>query len=306
MKQFLIALVAGAFLSGTAGAADKITVGLTPSITNAVAYVAEHEGIFDKNDLDVEFVAGGGSVLISGVVSDSMAFSGPTFTTILQGIDSGLPFKVVLGLNVPAKAYQEYAVVISKKSEIKSAADFAGKTVGVSTINALLHVMFMSYLHQNGVDPTSVRFVEVPFPQMGDVMAQGTVDAVVAVQPFTTRMVANDIGTMGPDFVNELPDGLPLVAFVASDALISAKRDVVDRFVASLKEAETFIAQNPEKAIEASNAFLKMPPEVIKQVKLPAYQLDIPPEKIVEWVKIMRSMSLLQKDLQPADVLMQN
>jgi NitT/TauT family transport system substrate-binding protein len=306
MKKLLVALVAGALTSGAASAADKITVGLTPSITNAVAYVAEQEGIFDKNGLDVEFVAGGGSVLVSGVVSGSMAFSGPTFTTILQGIDSGLPYKVVLGLNVPAKKHQEYAVVISKKAGIKSAADFSGKTVGVSTINALLHVMFMSYLHQNGVDPTTVRFVEVPFPQMGDVMSQGTVDAVVAVQPFTTRMVANDLGTMGPDFVNELPAGLPLVAFVASDSYIASNRDAVNRFVASLKEAEAFIAKNPEKAIEDSNVFLKMAPEVIAQVKLPAYQLDIDPSKIAEWVKIMRSMSLLQNELKAENVLMQN
>ena len=305
MKKLLLSIVAGVFLGGTAAAADKVTVGLTPSITNAVAYVAKQRGIFDKNGLNVDFVAGGGSVLVSGVVSGSMAFSGPTISTILQGIDNGLPYKIVLGLNVPAKTHQEYAVVVSKKADIKSASDFAGKTVGVSTINALLHVMFMSYLRQNGVDATTVRFVEVPFPQMANVMSQGTVDAVVAVQPFTTRMVANGLGAMGPDFVNELPEGLPLVAFIASDSYLKSNRGVIDRFISSLKESEAFIAGNPEKAIEDSNVFLKMPPQVVAQVKLPVYQLDVNPAKIAEWVRIMRSMSLLQNDLKPSDVLMQ-
>ena len=183
----LIALSAAFLVIGNAFAADKVIVGLTPSITNAVAYVAKAEGIFDKNGLDVEFVVGGGSVLVSGVISGSMNLSGPTITTVLQGIDSGLAYKVVSGLNVPAKAHQEYAVIVSRKVRIEKPADFAGKTVGVSTLNALLHVMFKSYLAGKGVDTNSIRFVEVPFPQMSDVMAQGNIDAVVAVQPFINR-----------------------------------------------------------------------------------------------------------------------
>lgn len=306
MKRLAGAIVLSLSLTaGSALAADKLIVGLTPSITNAVAYVAEAEGIFDKNGLDVEFVAGGGSVLVSGVVSGSMAISGPTMTTILQGIDSGLGYKVISGLNVPAKTHQEYAVVTGKNSGITSAADFAGKTVGVSTINAMLHVMFGAYLTKNDVDPATVRFVEMPFPQMADVMSQGTVDAVVAVQPFINRMVSSDQGTMGPDFVNELPDGLPLVAFIASDDFISSNPDVIKRFNASLREAEALIDKDPQKAIQDSNVFLKMPEPVLAQVKLPAYQLDIDPEKISEWVKIMAPMNLLQNDVKPEQVLMQ-
>lgn len=307
MKRLLIALgsAAACLLASSAIAADKLVIGLTPSITNAVAYVAEAEGIFDKNGLDVEFIAGGGSVLVSGVVSGSMTMSGPTMTTILQGIDNGLGYKIVSGLNVPAKTHQEYAVVLGKNSGIKSAADFSGKTVGVSTLNALLHVMFQSYLTKNGVDASTVRFVEVPFPQMGDVMSQGNVDAVVAVQPFINRMVSNDLGAMGPDFVNELPAGLPLVAFIASDSYIQQNPDIIKRFNASLKEAEALIAKDPQKAIQDSNTFLKMPAEVLGQVKLPAYQLDVDPAKIGEWVTIMKPMNLLQHDIKAEQVLMQ-
>ncbi len=305
MRWFLIGIGSVlALLTNHAVAADKLVVGLTPSITNAVAYVAKAEGIFDKNGLDVEFVAGGGSVLVPGVVSGSMMLSGPTMTTILQGVENGLAYKIVSGLNVPAKTHQEYAVVLGKNSGIASAADFAGKTVGVSTLNALLHVMFKSYLTSNGVDANSVRFVEVPFPQMADVMSQGTVDAVVTVQPFINRMVSNKQGMMGPDFVKDLPVGLPLVAFIASDAYIEANPDVIKRFRSSLKEAETLIAKDPEKAIQDSNVFLKMSPEVLSQVQLSNYELDVDPAKIGEWVGIMKSMQLLQNEISPEQVLM--
>lgn len=301
---FSIAGATAMLVATNATAQDKLVIGLTPSITNAVAYVAEARGIFEKNGLDVEFINGGGSVLVSGVVSGSMTMSGPTMTTILQGVDSGLEYKIVSGLNVPAKTHQEYAVVVGAESGIESAADFDGKTIGVSTINALLHVMFQAYLENNGVDTSTIRFVEVPFPQMADVLSQGTVDGVVAVQPFINRMVASELGTMGPDFVNELPDGLPLVAFIASDSYIQQNPDVIERFNASLREAETLIAEDPRAAVEDSNRFLNMPPEVLGQVQLPSYQLDVEPAKIEEWVAIMRPMGLLQAEVTADQVLM--
>ena len=61
-------LAVAAILAGVSAATarDTLRVGVTPSIATAVAYVAEHEGIFDKHDLDVEFIVGNGAVLVAG------------------------------------------------------------------------------------------------------------------------------------------------------------------------------------------------------------------------------------------------
>lgn len=308
MRQWVSRIAAAVAISAAipAGAADKVVIGVTPAITYAVAYVAKAEGIFDRNGLNVEFVAGGGSVLVSGVVSGSMQVAGPTLPTILQGIDGGLPYKIIAGLNVPARTHQEYAVVVGNKANIVNANGFVGKTVGVNTLNAMLHVLFQSYLLRNGVDLKSVRFVELPFPQMGDVMKQGTVDAVVSAQPFVNRMVDNKVGSIGPDFMKGLPEGLPLLAFVASDGYVAKNPDVIRRFKVSLKEAEAIVAANPKKAIETSNTFLKMPPAALAHVELPALQLDLDKEKIKIWTEIMKSMSLLQNDIDPKSIVLQN
>ncbi len=45
------------------------------------------------------------------------------------------------------------------------------------------------WLQRNGVDPSSVQFLEIPFPQMADALFQNRLDAVWNVEPFLTFMV---------------------------------------------------------------------------------------------------------------------
>jgi NitT/TauT family transport system substrate-binding protein len=288
---------------GQASAADKLVIGLVPGVANAVIYVAQERGVFAKNGLDVSFINGNGSVLVSGVVSGSMTLAGPTVPTLLQGIDNGLELSVVSGLNTISREHLEYSVVVGTKAKIEKAADFSGKTIGINTIGALLHVLFQSWLSNNGVNPSTVRFVEVPFPQMADVLRQGTVDAVVAVQPFIDRIVASKVGTNGPDFVKSLPDGLPIIAIAGSNKWVAANKDIVGRFRQSLKEAEALILQDETKAKADVNVFLKMPPEVVAQVPLPAVALDVDPAKLQVFIDTMTSMSLLQNDIKPAAII---
>ena len=49
---------------------------------------------------------------------------------------------------------------------IKEPKDFVGKKVGAPGLNAFLHVLFVKWLVEKGVDPKSVNFVEVTFPTM--------------------------------------------------------------------------------------------------------------------------------------------
>jgi NitT/TauT family transport system substrate-binding protein len=305
MKRALFAfsIAASVMLSGFASAAEKLTVGITPAISNAPLYVAKARGIFEKHGLDVEFVEGNGPVLMSGVVSGAVDLSTPTMTTLLQALDSGLDLSILAGFNIITKAQQDQAIVLRKGVEIAKASDFEGKTVGISTVGATMHVMFVAWLTKNGVDPTKVRFVEIPFPQMGDVLKQGTVDAVATIQPFTHRITAADVGTMGPNFTSELPEGLPLIGFVATNTWLADRADTVKRFRAALQEATDAVLADKEAAKADANTFLKMPPEVMQQINVPGFAVDMKPELVQAWIDMMKPMGLLQTDIDPTKIM---
>jgi NitT/TauT family transport system substrate-binding protein len=74
----------------------------------------------------------------------------------------------------------EYAFY-TKRPEIRSVKDLAGKTIATGSIGALLHAMSISLMRKYGVDISSVRFVNIGSSvDVFRAVAAGTVDAGIA------------------------------------------------------------------------------------------------------------------------------
>jgi NitT/TauT family transport system substrate-binding protein len=284
--------------SGAAAADAKLLVGFQPGLAALPAFVAKEEGFFAKRGLDVTLQQATGAAQISGVVSGSMQFGSPTVAQVLQGVENGLDLQFVAGANfLSDKAKELGPVIVRNGVKIDKPADFAGKTVGVQTIGAFLHVLFVRWLKENGVAPDAVTYVEISFPQMADVMKQGTIDAAVPVEPTTSRIVRAGIGHEAFNYIKDLPDGMPVLAYTGSRAWIAANRDTVAKFREALAEGMAFVAANHDKAFADANVYLKMPPAVMATMPTPDLRLDVKPEGLQQWVKLMKDQHLLKADL---------
>jgi NitT/TauT family transport system substrate-binding protein len=288
---------------GSAGAATKITVGYTPAFDVAPAFVAAEEGFFAKHGLDVTLQAGNGSIMISGMVSGSMEIGDPTVTTFLQAVNSGLDLVVVAGGTFMSHEVKQFGVVIRDGVKIEKPQDYVDKTVAVSTIGAFLHTLFVEYLKQNHVDPGKVHFVETPFPQMGDVLKKGSVDAVVGLEPFNSRIVKAGTGHISTDFLKGFPDGMAIVFYAATRSWAEAHRDVVNGFRQAMQEGLDFMKAHPDKMREDTAKFLKLPPDVLAHIEVPDLRNDIEPANLAEWIKIMKSQDLLKGDMDPQKLI---
>ena len=90
---------------------------------------------------------------------------------------------MVAGGGVTSKAITGFGLVARAGSGIKTAADCVGKKIGVPGLGAFLHVTFRAWLKNQGVDYKKVNFVEAAFPQHGDMLRGGSLDAVVTADP---------------------------------------------------------------------------------------------------------------------------
>jgi NitT/TauT family transport system substrate-binding protein len=302
LRSGLLALAAVA-LAGPASAATKIIVGYTPAISVAQLFVGKDEGIFAKHGLDVELLPGNGVVMVSGVVSDSMEISSPTVPTLLQAIDSGLDLVAIAGDNLMSQKKEEYSVVVRNGLTLTKASDYVGKKVAVSTIGAFLHVLFVEWLNENGVDPRKVSFVEVGFPQMNDVLKSGSIDAAIAVEPFVSRMVKAGTGHATSEFVKAFPNGFPVAVFMAKRKWVDANAQTVRAFRAALAETLEFMAKNPDKVSGPIIKYLKLPPEVVASTQVPDLTVDVKAESLAEWIRIMKSQNLVKGNLDPAKLI---
>src|SRR6185436_3892352 len=92
---------------------------------------------------------------------------------------------------------------------IANAGDLRGKKVGVPGLRSFLHVMFQKWLLDNNVQLKEVNMVEAAFPQMKDLLAAGTLDAAIAIEPVRSRILSDSTGFKVADFVGEVnPDVL--------------------------------------------------------------------------------------------------
>ena len=113
---------------------------------------------------------------------------------------------------------------------IKEPKDFVGKKVGAPGLDAFLHVLFVKWLVEKGVDPKSVNFVEVTFPTMADIIKSGGVDAVLTAEPFVTRMTNAGLGTVGARYAVELARTEPIIFYAASREWAEKNADAIKKF----------------------------------------------------------------------------
>lgn len=255
---FALAMAAVALLSSScSGAAANsgtisITVGALPVIDDVSVYIAQNEGIFAKNGLKVTLqqvvqstkaiplmkkgsldIIGGGNY-VSFIQASAKEPSNPTFRILSEAATCSSGSFDVLAL---------------PSSGIQTPANLEHKTIAVNLVNNIQTLMINSVLKADDVNPSTVRYVQVPFPKMVAELESHKVDAISAVEPFLTTSEqaagAQPILDMcsGPD------SNLPLSGYFSTSQWAQQHTLAVQRFQASLSQAQE-IADSDRAEVE--------------------------------------------------------
>lgn len=290
-----ISLIAGFLVSSAAIAQVTLKIGYTPTSEYVGAYIAVEEGFFKSRGLDVEMVLVPlNSNIPSALLAGSLQVGGPTTSTFLQAVDGGLDLVAIAGGSLMTKESTTFAAVGRTASGIEKPQDFEGKRVGIPGVGALMQVVFRKWLMVKGVDPRKVTFVEVGFPQMPDVIRGGTLDAVLSVEPVTSRILQTGQAKVVTTMVKDLPDDLMIYVYATTAKFANDNPEVVKKFRAALTDASAFLAANPEKSREYISKYTKLSLELVKSVDLPRLQVESSPKRIIDWVDMMNEQKMLK------------
>jgi NitT/TauT family transport system substrate-binding protein len=280
-----------------AQAFPKILFGFTAVTDFASVFVAAEEGMFTKRKLEVEprFIPLN-STIPAALQSDSLQIGGPTPSVYLQAVDGGLDHVVVGGGGMTSKTMTGLGLVARSGSGIKGAADCLGRKIGVPGLGAFLHVSFRAWLKQSGVDYRQVNFVEAAFPQHGDLLRGGTVDAVVTADPFMSRIVDSGSGYVASYYSTFLPDGQPTILYTARREWATANATAVRAFQAAIVEAAAFMTKpaNNDKLRAALGKYIKLPPEVLAKAQISPPSPVIVEKQLTYWVGLMNDQGMLK------------
>jgi NitT/TauT family transport system substrate-binding protein len=300
MTKFLaLAGFAALFAVGPVQAQSKIQIGCTATSDCASAMVAVDEGIFKKHGLDAEMVLIGiNSNIPAAILSNSIQIGGPTSTVFLQAADGGLDLVAVAGASMMSPTSNANITAFVRNGiTINSPKDFVGKKVGAPGLGAFLHVLFVKWLVEKGVDPKSVNFVEVTFPTMSDIIKSGGVDAVLTAEPFVTRMTNAGLGSVGARYAVDLARTEPIIFYAAARDWAEKNPDTVKKFRAAIAEGATIVNNDREKTSASISKFTKQPIELVMATPPNKSEPDLKAEQLGWWIEIMATQKMLQTKL---------
>lgn len=300
MRAFLVGLIWLAFVfSGPANAQTKLQIGCTATTDCASAMVAVDQGLFKKQGLDVEMLLIGiNSNIPAAILSNSIQIGGPTSTVFLQAADGGLDLVAVAGASVMNPvSNRNIAAFVRNGVNITEPKDFVGKKVGAPGLGAFLHVLFVKWLVEKGVDPRKVNFVEVTFPTMADIIKSGGVDAVLTAEPFVTRMLNAGLGSVGARYGAELNRSEPIIFYAAARDWAEKNPDTIRKFRAGIAEGADIVNVDRDKASASIAKFTKQPIELVKSTEPNKSEPDLKADQLAWWIDVMASQKMLQSKL---------
>ncbi|MGA2391923.1 MAG: ABC transporter substrate-binding protein [Candidatus Lustribacter sp.] len=279
-RRTLLGAGAAAALStrvAAAGAqtASTVRIGIAPNDSSLVPEYALEQGFFRQAGLDVELQTisnGVAQVVLAGGVDVGVV----DCVQVANALIHGFPTVAFAGGCVFSKQSPTLVLVTEKSSAIHGARDLVGQTLAVPSAKSLSSSMTSEWLRINGVDPATVKVIEMSFPQMNAALERGTIAAAVQGEPFLSdakaeqRQLGVPFEAMGkPFYVN---------VYAASRDWINANPALAHRVAAALYDAGRWAnAHRPETAVSESR-FTKIPLDVAQTMARNVFATSFDPQ----------------------------
>ena len=265
-----------------AGETTQVTVGVIPILDVAPIYLGIEQGYFADRGLELTLEnAQGGAAIVPAVVSGQFEFGFSNNTSLLLAQSQGLPLKIVApGSSSTSEPGEDFAgVVVAADSPIETAADLAGASVAINTLNNISDTVVREAVRLDGGDPAAVEFVELPFPEMPAAVAEGRVDAAFVVEPFLAISEGQGARDVASAYALATED-LSVATYFTSAELIESDPELVSAFAEAMVEAQQYASDNPDEVRRIITTYTQIDEGLIDSLTLPAFPSEINADSI--------------------------
>ena len=278
------ALLAGACGGGSGGGSasssagpTKIKVGVIPIVDVAPIYLGIKQGFFSAEGLDLSLeTAQGGAAIVPGVVSGQFQFGFSNSISLLLASSKGLPLKVIApgdaSTGVLGKDFG--SVIVKADSPIKTAADLAGKRIAVNTLKNINTTTINQAVRAAGGDPSTIKYVELGFPDIAPAIAKGDVDAGQVVEPFQTIATGQGDRQVVSNFAVTDPN-LMVAMYFTSQNYVKQNPKIVTGFTTAMTKSLEYATAHPDDARAILTTYTKLDPTVQKAMILPKWPTTV-------------------------------
>lgn len=271
---------------GSGGSSGKklttVHVGVLPVANAAPFFLGMKLGYFKQQglNLSVSSSLSGAPQLFPDLLKGSLQFVDTAWMSLLLARNQGLPISAIApGDHAGTGASTDYCHVMTAPSGPTSLSQLAGKTVAVNTLKNIGQVAMDATLQKAGVSPSAVKYVQLPWPEMGSALRGGRIAAGWVCEPFLTQLKQQMKGVhdLGPSQANVEPN-LPVSVYVTSKQYAASHADIVRRFQSALEKSLAYAAAHPSVARTVVPNFTDISSGIAKVMILPGWSpsYDLP------------------------------
>ncbi len=267
----------------TAAQPVRLRIGSLPRIFDLVLYAAEQDGVFKKNNLQVEIVP------FRSVVERNNAFLAGDLDGFVDSIyeainiNNSRDYCRVVGHNLMANMF---AIVTGPRSSVIDPAQLKGKEIATST-GTIMQYALDKLLAQAGLENTDVNYVNVTsMPLRLEMIVQGKLPAAIMTPPLSDQAIASGARLLMDDS-RQLLAGPGLI--FSNDAL-KYKSDGIRRFIQSWQETIKAVNADPNRYRALLVSTAQVPDSLAATYKVPVFpEVRLPSAAelglLLEWMK---------------------
>ena len=280
--RIFIAAVAALFVAAqSAKAGDPIRVGIvSTSLASIPLVVADAKGYFKAEGLDTTLVPfESAQPIVVAITSGDVDFGSAGLTDAFFVLAHQGALKIIGGDTVEHPGFHGLGFVASDQAYaagLKSTADFAGHSVGITQLGSPLQYALALMLQTHGIDIKSVRVIGLQSnANVASALTGGQVDASIMSSANLNAVVQRG----GAKFLSWLDDevhGAQVTGTVTSTKIANERPDTVRHFLAAFRKA----AQAWDAAFVDAQGNRAEQPAAAAMIALMAKGLNQPPEVI--------------------------
>lgn len=254
-----------------------LDVGVLPIADVAPIYLGVEKGFFREENLEVNpQISQGGAAVVTGVVSGDYDFGFAATEPLIVAKSQGLPLQIVATGNQASSDPQEpwTGLMVQEDGPIQELEDLEGETIAVNALQGTAQLTILALLQREGVDVSTLKFTEVPFPDMPAVLASGQFPAVAAVEPFLAPIEEEGGENIAPYF-SGLQPGMTIGTYFTNQPKIEEDPELVARFARAMNRSLEYARTHEQEVRDIIGTYTEIPPEALQEIVLPLWRSDL-------------------------------
>ena len=235
--------------SGAPGGLEKanLNVAAVPAMDSAGLYIAQQRGLFAAEGLRVSILPiTSGQTAIANQLAGQLDVSVGNYVSYIRANNQPkdpADFRVLTPGSIMQPGNQE--IMVPSTSNITSVSQLAGKRIAVNVKNNIGTLLVKSVLTDNAVDPGSVHFVPIKFPDMSRALSSGQVDAAWMPEPFVSQDEESIGAVPLADSNQGSTQNIPISGYMVTQTWLKKYPNTAAAFRTAILKAQAIAATDP-------------------------------------------------------------